>query len=135
MLFFKFGIFLIFTKYTFNKMKFLLTLGFKLAHSCVANAAQPQGLSFLEVEVSFSLPPSHQPGQDLAASIDPLHELVPDGRVVRVDLQLLEQRRTSERAGADVVGERRQRVELFRRGAKNIQSSYTSSGVKVFVLQ
>ena len=39
MLFFKWGIFLIFTKYTFNKMKFLLTLGFKLANSCVANTS------------------------------------------------------------------------------------------------
>ena len=89
-------------------------------------AEQPQGVSFLEVEVSLSLSSSHQPGQDLAASIDPLHELVPDGRVVRVDLQLLEQRRTSERAGADVVGERRQRVELFRRGAKKIRQKIFS---------
>ena len=108
-----------FTKYTFNKMKFLLTLGFKLAHSCVANAAQPQGLSFLEVEVSFSLPPSHQPGQDLAASIDPLHELVPDGRVVRVDLHLLEQRRAPKCAGADIIGERRQCTELVQ-GGRNL---------------
>ena len=81
-------------------------------------APQPPGLSLFEVEISLGLPPSDQPGQDLTAAIDPPHELVPDGRVVRVDLQLLEQRRTSERAGAFVVGERRQRVELFRRGHK-----------------
>ena len=73
--------------------------------SQIPAAEQPQGLSFLEVEVSLSLPSSHQPGQDLAATIDPLHELVPDGRVVRVDLHLLEQCRAPKCADADIIGE------------------------------
>ena len=73
-----------------------------------------KGKNFLrEVQVGFHLSPADKAGKALAAAIDPAGELAADGRVFGVGLDFPEERGPGEIAGADVVGEGEEGVELM----------------------
>ena len=66
-----------------------------------------------EVQVGFHLAPADEAGKALAAAVYPAGELAPDGGVFGVGLYLAKQGRPGEVAGADIVGEGEQGVELM----------------------
>ena len=73
-----------------------------------------KGSNFLrEVQVGLHFAPSDEAGEALAAAVDPAGELAPDGGVFGVCLYLAKQGGTGEIAGADIIGEGEQGVELM----------------------
>lgn len=66
-----------------------------------------------EVHVGFHLAPADEAGKAFAAAVDPAGEFSPDGGVFGVGLDLPEECGPGEIAGADVVGEGEQGVELM----------------------
>ncbi len=80
----------------------------------IAGALCVKGTDLLrEVQVGFHLAPADETGEALAAAVDPAGEFAPDGGVFGVRLYLAEQGGAGKVAGADVIGEGEQGVELM----------------------
>ena len=98
-----------------------------------------KGTNFLrEVQVCFRLAPADKAGKALAAAIDPAGELAADGGIFRVGFDLAEQGGAGEVAGADVVGEGEEGVELMladRESVGHTASVVESQGVVQMVFE
>ena len=80
-----------------------------------------KGTYFLrEVQVGFHLATADEAGEALAAAVDPAGELAPDGGVFGVGLYLAKQGGAGEVAGADIIGEGEQGVELVLGDRKSV---------------
>ena len=66
-----------------------------------------------EVQVGLHLATADEAGEAFAAAVDPAGEFSPDGGVSGVGLYLAKQGGAGEVAGADVIGEGEQGVELM----------------------
>ena len=98
-----------------------------------------KGTNFLrEVQVGLHPAPADKAGKALAAAIDPAGEFAADRRIFRVALDLAEQGGTGEVAGADVVGEGEEGVELMladRESVGHTASVVESQGVVQMVFE
>ena len=81
-----------------------------------------------EVQVSFHLAPADKAGKALAAAVGPAGELAADGGVLGVGLDFPEECGPGEIAGADVVGEGEEGVEVMLADGKAV-------GHPVFVIE